>query len=292
MAVCASGKGKDTPSQQIDLTAIYCRYLCPAPPGEFIKEDFLRFWSDTSNWPENRLPAAGENVTIEGPWTMIMDVDPAPIEYLLIEGDLAIPSNRATANLIVDSMWIRSGSLKAGNSSTPFTGDLTIQINGNKNDPGYVFTPEVVGNKQVLVTGDLHLYGVAPSTTWTRLKSFANQGDTSITVDSVSGWNVGDQIVLGPSFNSASEHELVTIQSISSKTVTFTPALQYNHYGDSSVTINNTFGILDTRTAVGHITRNIKFVAGPDNGWGYTILGYGYSQNDILRTGNIILSGV
>lgn len=50
------------------------------------------------------------------------------------------------------------------------------------------------------MTGDLHLYGSAPSTTWTVLKEFAHVGDNSITVSSVSGWVIGDEIVIAPTF--------------------------------------------------------------------------------------------
>ena len=155
-----------------------------------------------------------------------------------------------------------------------------------------MFSEEIVGNKEIVVTGKLHLYGPAPSTVWTRLKEFAYVGDTSIEVASVSGWAVGDEIVIGPTFSDASEHEKVTITAISSKTVTFTPALQFNHYGASGQTISNDYGILDTRAAVGHLTRSIKIIPGPDSGWGYRLLGYGFLDGDILRTGNIILSGV
>ena len=74
--------------------------------------------------------------------------------------------------------------------------------------------------------------------------------------------------------------------------MTFSPPLQYNHYGASGLTISNEYGTLDTRTAVGHITRSIKIVPGPDVGWGFRLLGYGFRDGDYLRTGNLILEGV
>ena len=209
-----------------------------------------------------------------------------------IDGDVIIPENNIDVHLIADSIWIRAGSLKAGSSSEPFPGSITIQINGNKSDPGYVFSEEIVGNKEFVVTGKLHLFGQAPSTVWTKLTSFAYAGDNSITVASVSGWAVGDEIVIGPTFSSASEHEKVTITGISSKTVSFTPALQYSHYGASGNTISNNYGTLDTRAGVGHLTRSIKIIPGPDSGWGFRLLGYGYHDGVSLRTGNLILEGV
>jgi hypothetical protein len=74
--------------------------------------------------------------------------------------------------------------------------------------------------------------------------------------------------------------------------VSFTPALLYKHYGHIGATVTNAAGTLDTRAGVGHLTRNIKIVAGPDSGWGYQLLVYGYVDNTTLRSGSIILKGV
>jgi hypothetical protein len=50
----------------------------------------------------------------------------------------------------------------------------------------------MTGNKQFVITGKLELYGKAPATQWTKLKAFANAGDTTISVLSASGWAQGD----------------------------------------------------------------------------------------------------
>lgn len=115
-----------------------------------------------------------------------------------------------------------------------------------------------------------------------------------MTVGAVGGWAVGDEIVIGPTFRSATQNESVTITGISGKTVSFSPALNFTHYGASRVTIDNTYGQLDTRAAVGHISRKIKIIPGDDEGWGYRLLGYGFDdvEHNKVRKGNIILSGV
>lgn len=61
----------------------------------------------------------------------------------------------------------------------------------------------VTGRKIFVVTGRLNLYGKVPATTWTKMTAFARPGDTQISVLSTAGWNVGDQIVIGPSFSLA-----------------------------------------------------------------------------------------
>ena len=74
--------------------------------------------------------------------------------------------------------------------------------------------------------------------------------------------------------------------------ITLNASLKYTHYGANSVTINNHYGELDTRTRVGHVNRNVKIVPGPDYGWGYTVIIYGFLDGDILRIGNAQISGV
>ena len=55
----------------------------------------------------------------------------------------------------------------------------------------------------------------------------------------------------------------------STNTITFTPALNFTHYGATGATVTNAVGTLDTRAAVGLISRNIKISSGADEGWGY-----------------------
>lgn len=220
-----------------------------------------------------------------------MDIDPAACEFMEINGDVIIP-NGADRNITCNSIWIRAGSLTAGSAAAPFTNNLNIQLNGNKQDPGYVFSPELGGSKLFVVTGKLALYGVAPATTGAELTAIANKGDTSITVDGTSGWNIGDEIVIAPSFFNSREYERVTITAISGNTVSFTPPLAYVHYGDPAVTISNSIGSLDTRASVGHVTRNIKFTSGPDEGWGYSVMVYQFWDGKINRAGQAIISGI
>jgi hypothetical protein len=108
-----------------------------------------------------------------------------------IDGDVIIP-NGADRNIACKSIWIKAGSLTAGSAATPFTNSLNIQLNGNRQDSGYTFDAALQGNKLFVVTGKLSLYGVAPATTSAKLTAIANKGDTSITVEAVSGWTIGD----------------------------------------------------------------------------------------------------
>ena len=74
--------------------------------------------------------------------------------------------------------------------------------------------------------------------------------------------------------------------------ITLASPLTYTHYGSASITINHSFGTLDTRTRVGHMNRNIKISAGPDAGWGFTVIIYGHNDGNVTRIGHANLKGV
>lgn len=72
------------------------------------------------------MPLDGENVTIPGPWTVLMDVNPAIMTFWLIDGDVIIPTSIAAVHIIAQSVWVRQGSIQAGTSTTPFPGNITF----------------------------------------------------------------------------------------------------------------------------------------------------------------------
>jgi len=93
MTLCQSGKGKEK-YEFTDVNGIICRYLCPAPVGTFIKEDFVRKWSNATQWPNGVVPQAGDNVTLNGNWTVILDEDPAALNNFTIDGTLIADDTR------------------------------------------------------------------------------------------------------------------------------------------------------------------------------------------------------
>jgi hypothetical protein len=131
-----------------------------------------------------------------------MDVDPAPCGFMTIDGAVLIQDQR-DINVTCNYIWIKAGSVTAGSAATPFTHQLTFQLNGNMNDPGFTFDPFLQGNKIFVITGTLSLYGAVPSTISTQLYQSAFAGDTEIVVASANGWNVNDTIAIAPSFSNS-----------------------------------------------------------------------------------------
>jgi hypothetical protein len=222
---------------------------------------------------------------------MILDVSPEAIAYLIIDGLLYIDNNTANITLTAASILIRYGNLTVGSDSTRFLGSFNIVLTGSKNDAGYAVDEFFAGNKFLVVGGSLNLYGVAPTTVTTYLTATAFAGNGSLQVASITDWKVGDTIVLGPSFSDYSQFESVVITNIDNVTsaISFTPNLQYTHYGDSAITLNVAAGKLDARTRVGHVNRNIKITSGgPDTTYGYTVMIYGF-RDGVGNTSNLLL---
>lgn len=292
MTLCQSGKSRSK-YEYTEVNGIMCRYLCPLPPGNFIKEDFIREWSNATQWPGGVLPKAGDDVVVNGNWTVMLDVDPAVLNNLTIDGTLVANDTR-DVNITANAIFVRSGNITAGSSSKPFTHKFTIQVNGNKVDPGFVIDPLVGGNKFFVVTGILNLYGVAPTSVITPLAATALAGTNTIQVKDSTDWVAGDTLVLSPSFADHLQHETVTIQSMNTDgTITLTSNLIYTHFGASGQTVSHGHGNIDARTRVGHVNRNIQITSGPDVGWGMTTVVYGYKdENNVTRIGSVNLKGV
>ena len=68
--------------------------------------------------------------------------------------------------------------------------------------------------------------------------------------------------------------------------------LVHSHFGDSGPTVEALDTVIDTRAAVGHLTRNIKIVSGGDTSWGFRLFVYKYTACTTPRTGSITLEGV
>jgi hypothetical protein len=58
-------------------------------------------------------------------------------------------------NVTAESIWVRLGSWTFGNSTNHFEKPVVIQLNGRKNDTGFVIDPAYAGRKNLVVSGRL-----------------------------------------------------------------------------------------------------------------------------------------
>jgi len=208
-------------------------------------------WSDRATWPNKKVPAAGDKVTIDAGKEVILDVSPPALGGLTINGKLTFPDN---ADLELTTEWVMlHGELEIGTEAKPHTRKATITLTDNVKDEQMMG----MGDRGIMISGGtLNLHGDRTNT-WTKLAKTAEAGSNSIQVLNASGWRVGDEIVLASTDYNPRQAERRTISAINANAITLDKNLEYMHFGKI------TFDV-DERGEVGLLTRNIKVQASPD----------------------------
>ena len=208
-------------------------------------------WSDPATWPGNKVPAAGEQVTIESGKEVILDVSPPALGGITINGKLKFAD---AADLELNTEWIMvHGELEIGTEADPFTHQATITLTDNVKGEQLMG----MGDRGIMLSGGtLNLHGNR-SNSWTKLAATAAAGTSSIEVLDASQWQVGDQIVLASTDYDPRQAEVRTITAISGNSLSLDQALQYMHFGEITYDV-------DQRGEVGLLSRNIKVQASED----------------------------
>ena len=209
-------------------------------------------WSDPATWPNRKVPAAGDNVTIPEGKNVVLDVTPPALGGLTIEGKLSFAN---TADVELTTEWIMlHGELAIGTEASPHTRKATITFTNTVPDEEPM---KGMGDRGIMIMGGtLNLHGDRKNA-WTKLSQTAATGSTSIQVLDASGWRAGDEIVLASTDFDPRQAERRTIASIKGNAITLDRRLDYMHFG------RITFGV-DERGEVGLLTRNIKLQASAD----------------------------
>ena len=213
-------------------------------------------WSDPATWPDKKVPAAGDKVTIEQGKDVVLDVSPPALGGLTINGKLSFADNN---DLELTTEWIMvHGELEIGTEAKPHTRKATITLTDNVKDEDISGMGGTMTRDRgiMLMGGTLNLHGDRTNT-WTKLAKTADAGSTSIEVLNAAGWRVGDEIVLASTDFDPRQAERRTISAISGNTITLDKKLDYMHFGKI------TFDV-DERGEVGLLTRNIKIQASAD----------------------------
>jgi hypothetical protein len=89
-------------------------------------------WSDAATWPDRKVPAAGDKVTIAAGKEVILDVSPPALGSLSIDGTLSFADNK---DLELTTEWILlHGELEIGTEAKPHTRKATITFTNNVKD--------------------------------------------------------------------------------------------------------------------------------------------------------------
>ena len=210
-------------------------------------------WSDPAAWPGGKVPEEGDAVTITRDMDVLLDVNPAPLRSLTIQGKLRF-SNERDLELATEWIYLPGGELEIGTEARPHTRKATITLTDNV--PGEDIN--TMGDRGIiLLRGTLNLHGDREHT-WTKLARTAEAGSSAIELLDASGWQVGDEIVLASTDFDPRQAERRRIAAVSGNRLRLDQPLEYMHFGEI------TFGV-DERGEVGLLTRNIRVQASEDS---------------------------
>jgi cell migration-inducing and hyaluronan-binding protein len=105
-------------------------------------------WSDPATWPDQRVPRAGDKVTIAAGKDVVLDVSPPALGSLTIEGKLSFAN---TADLELTTEWVMlHGELEIGTEARPHTRKATITLTNNVPDEEPM---RDMGDRGIMISG-------------------------------------------------------------------------------------------------------------------------------------------
>lgn len=237
-------------------------------------------WEDAATWFEGRVPRWGARALVPFGITLTYDHNGYErLDWLRIDGRLDWATDQSTEMLCETIVPTRGSEFFCGEASNRISAEQTADILiSNRHYRSSSIVPTDLGggalsndptllSRGIISQGSREMWG-APKESWLRTAdgSAPMAGDTTVTLAKPAmGWRVGDEIVVGgtnPQENlDDSESEVVTITAVSSNTVTFTPALTFDHdHHNPAVTRT------DLQPGIGMLSHNIKIrTEGGDN---------------------------
>src|SRR6202451_2857554 len=130
-------------------------------------------WSDAATWPDKKVPGKDAVVTIDKDMNVVLDVSPAPLHGLTINGKLSFADNK---DLELTTEWIMvHGELEIGTEAKPHTRNATITLTDNVKDEDMTGTGGTNDRSDrgiMLMGGTLNLHGNRTNS-WTKLSKTA-----------------------------------------------------------------------------------------------------------------------
>src|SRR5580658_10086388 len=152
--------------------------------GAFQVVAAAELWSNPATWPDQKVPRAGDKVTIESGKDVVLDVSSPPLHGLTIKGKLSF-SDKADVELTTE--WgMLFGELEIGTEAQPHTHKPTITLTDDvKNEE----MAGMVDRGILLLGGTLNLHGDRTNF-WSKDAETTEKGSTSIQVVDGKGWRV------------------------------------------------------------------------------------------------------
>jgi len=232
-------------------------------------------WSDPAVWQKGRVPVNGDKVWVPVVYSLTVDGITANVKWARVDGTLAF-ATRANTRLNIDTLIGTAQSHLQIATEEPFTTKIMITDDGPINTQWDKF----MMSRGIVWHGSSDIHGAA-KTTWSTATP-VEAGATQLTVADVTGWKVGDRLILGGSGVVGSrgrgqltvQDDLATIARIDGNVVTLTAPLTYSHgavEGQNPVVTNMTRNVVVESAATDPLRRgHVMFMHNPDQQLSFT----------------------
>lgn len=209
-------------------------------------------WSRAESWCPRGVPKTGDDVLIPNGVHVVLDTNTARLRHVVVKenGTLSVvdEANKADGGAAITFEANRidvHGVFELGTESAPLRRHVTVLLvnddvpvprGDDTNSELFGALPHGSKMLAVLDNGRWDAHAVGRTPTWTLLNATARAGDTSVRLTTAVDWRVGDEIVVVSSdFLGGKQNERRTVTQVSPdrRTLSFTPPLDYEHYGEA-----------------------------------------------------------
>jgi G8 domain/Right handed beta helix region len=219
-------------------------------------------WSNASTWSNGKVPREGAAVLIGAGTVVNYDVaSQALMQCVDVEGSLRFSTRQNTLLKVVTMTVLDTGTLQIGTAAAAVPARIKAEIVIADQPVDLTRDPEQFG-VGIIGLGKIVIAGAAKSPTFARLAAEPLHGESKLTLaESVSGWRVGDKLVLPDTRQLLVEEsrdkyrpqwEAVRVASIADRTITLDKPLEFDHHG-----ARDGAGKLIFLPHVGNATRNV-----------------------------------
>ncbi|GFR40478.1 hypothetical protein Agub_g1045 [Astrephomene gubernaculifera] len=220
---------------------------------------YIDLWSRNSTWGGGALPGYGDSVMIPSGVTVLLDMSPPKLYMLVLEGNLEFDDTQPYINLQAHYILVKGGNFTIGSTDKPYPGRANITMHGLPDSLDLpMYGAKSLGVRQGVVT----FFGQPKVPVYTVLNRTVDPGATSITVNGMVNWQIGDKIVIASSSFMPDEVDEAAITGLDNATIpgctiiSLDTPMQYTHLGE----VHKQAGAptpLDMRAEVAVLTRNI-----------------------------------
>lgn len=217
-------------------------------------------WSNPTTWSAGRVPVAGDLVLVGRGMVVSYDlVGDIPIHCVDVEGTLRFRTDVDTRLTVGTLTVLETGRLEIGTTESPVAADVTAELVISDRPIDLARDPEQLTGG-LIGLGTVRIHGTPKDPAFVRVAEEPLAGRSTLVLEgAVSGWNVGDRLVIPDTRqlrederNSASQWEELTVAAVSGTNVRLVAPLFFDHKG-----ARRPDGTLEFLPHVGNLTRNV-----------------------------------